>query len=115
MKTITTLPPVSSDDAQPSRVVLNRPSDGGHGIVNLGEVVIYRDHKTGRTRRVRVVLPQEVNPEHGRISVYSPVGAALMGLQVGQTANWEDRRGNRRTLHVLGIEDNLEPVGYLNV
>jgi regulator of nucleoside diphosphate kinase len=113
MKTITTLPPVSSHDANP-QIVLRQPH-GDHGIVNLGEAVHYRDQKTGRTRRVRVVLPQDVDPERGRISVYSPVGAALMGLHVGQSAEWEDRRGNRRTLKVVGIEDNLEPVGYFNV
>ncbi len=113
MKTITTLPPVSSHDANP-RVFLRQPQ-GDQGVVNLGEAVIYRDQKTGRTRRVRVVLPQDVDTERGHISVYSPVGAALMGLHVGQSADWEDRRGNRRTLHVVGIEDNLEPVGYLNV
>ncbi|GAA0564221.1 GreA/GreB family elongation factor [Rhizomicrobium electricum] len=113
MKTITTLPPVSSRDADP-RIVLRQPP-GDHGIVNLGEAVLYHDQKTGRTRRVRIVLPQDVDPERGRISVYSPVGAALMGLHVGQSADWEDRHGNRRTLKVLSIEDNLEPVGYLNV
>lgn len=111
MKTITTLPPVSND-AQEPRIV---PRQDNHGIVDLGEAVVYRDDKSGRTRRVRIVLPQDVDPERGRISVYSPVGSALMGLHVGQSADWEDRRGNRRTLQVVRIEDNLEPVGYLNV
>jgi regulator of nucleoside diphosphate kinase len=112
MKTITTLPPVSSHDTHHPRGP-QRHSD--HGVVNLGEAVLYRDQKTGRTRRVRVVRPEDVDPERNRISVHSPVGAALIGLHVGQSATWEDRRGNRRTLSVLGIEDNLEPVGYLNV
>lgn len=113
MKTITTLPPVSPHDADP-RVFLRQPH-GDHGVVNIGEAVIYCDQKTGRTRRVRVVLPQHADSERGHISVYSPVGSALMGLHVGQSADWEDRRGNRRTLKVISIEDNLEPVGYLNV
>jgi regulator of nucleoside diphosphate kinase len=112
MKTITTLPPVAIDDARVAPVVLRQDN---HGIVDLGEAVVYRDDKSGQTRRVRIVLPQDVDPERGRISVYSPVGSALMGLHVGQSADWEDRRGNRRTLQVVRIEDNLEPVGYLNV
>lgn len=115
MKTITTFPPVAST---PGAARKSRPAPreaSGYGIVEMGEAVVYHDPKTGRTRRVRLVLPQDVDHERGRISVHSPVGAALLGLAEGQTGEWQDRRGNRRTLRVVRIEDDLEPGGYLNV
>jgi regulator of nucleoside diphosphate kinase len=113
MKTITALPPIAATDHTHAPARIHRRA--GHGIVEIGEAVVYRDQNTGRTRRVRVVEPDRVDPERGRISIASPVGAALVGLRVGEKAEWEDRRGNRRTLKVLRIEDNIEPLGYFNV
>ena len=95
MKTITALPPISANEHAHAPERAHRRA--GHGVVEIGEAVVYRDQNTGRTRRVRVVEPSQVDPERGRISIASPVGAALMGLRVGQKGEWEDRRGNRRT------------------
>jgi transcription elongation GreA/GreB family factor len=107
MKTITSLPPVADSGKRLPR--------GDQGIVDVGEAVTYRDQKTGRIWRVRVVEPREVDPERRRISRHSPVGLALVGLAVGDSADWHDRHGTRRTLKVVSIEDDLEPVGYINV
>jgi regulator of nucleoside diphosphate kinase len=117
LKTITTLPPLSPHDSdhERARIVARTPRRSGPGAVDMGEAVVYHDQNTGRTRRVRIVPPRDVDPERGRISLQSPVAAALLGLSVGQTAEWEDRRGNRRTLRVLRIEDDIEPAGYLDV
>jgi regulator of nucleoside diphosphate kinase len=112
MKTLTALPPVTEADVRSA----SAPSEEtGRGIADLGEAVVYHDLKTGRMRRVRLVLPQDVDPIRGRISITSPIGAVLLGLGEGQTADWHDRHGNRRTLRVVRIEDDLEPGGYLNV
>jgi regulator of nucleoside diphosphate kinase len=117
LKTIATLPPFSPPDSEHerARIVARTPRRSGLGAVDIGEAVVYHDQNTGRTRRVRVVPLRDVDPERGRISLQSPVGAALLGLSVGQTAEWEDRRGNRRTLRVLRIEEDIESVGYLDV
>lgn len=111
MKTITALPPLADSEPLPQRP--HRRS--GHGIVDLGEAVVYCDQASGRTRRVRVVEPDQVDPGRGRISKSSPIGAALLGLRIGEKAEWHDRRGNCHTLTVLRIEDDIEPLGYLNV
>jgi len=117
MSTITTLPPflLSGGDSERGRIVAAGRRRSGRGVVDVGEAVVYRDHNTGRAWRVRVVPPQDADHTLGRISAASPVGAALVGLSEGESAEWKDRRGNRRTLHVLRIEDNIEPVGYINV
>jgi transcription elongation GreA/GreB family factor len=115
MKTLTAFPPFANAPGAARKPNPALREASGRDIVDLGEAVVYHDPKTGRTRRVRLVLPQDVDPERGRISVHSPIGAALLGLGVDQIAEWQDRRGNRRSLRVVRIEDDLEPAGYLNV
>ena len=58
-------------------------------------------------RTVRLVYPGEADIEQGRISVLTPVGAALIGLTAGQSIEWTDRDGKSRSLSVLevGMED----------
>lgn len=72
-------------------------------VVNIGSAVRYRDELTGREQTVTLVLPQEVDIDRGRISVLTPVGAALIGLRTGATIGWETREGAERRLTVLSV------------
>ncbi|MGE0717584.1 MAG: nucleoside diphosphate kinase regulator [Alphaproteobacteria bacterium] len=72
-------------------------------VVALGSALSYRDETTGAERRVTLVRPGEEDIAAGRISVMTPVGAALIGLAAGQSITWETRRGAPRTLTVLGV------------
>lgn len=72
-------------------------------VVNLGSEVRYRDEVTGREQTVSLVLPQNVDIDRGRISVLTPVGAALIGLRTGATIGWETREGEERRLTVLSV------------
>ncbi len=51
-------------------------------------------------RDFRLVYPQCANFADGRISVLTPVGAALIGLSAGQTIWWPDDSGERHRLTV---------------
>jgi len=72
-------------------------------VVNIGSAVRYRDEMTGREQTVSLVLPQNVDIDRGRISVLTPVGAALIGLRAGATIGWETREGAQRRLTVLAV------------
>ena len=51
----------------------------------MGSQVVYRDEGTGRIREVALVYPHEADINLNRISVLTPVGAALIGLAEGQS------------------------------
>lgn len=72
-------------------------------VVNIGSAVRYRDEVSGREHSVSLVLPQNVDIDRGRISVLTPVGAALIGLRTGATIGWETREGEERRLTVLEV------------
>jgi regulator of nucleoside diphosphate kinase len=74
-------------------------------FVRLHSRIEYIDLTSGRTRIVEVVAPDEADIDQGRVSVLSPVGAALIGLKAGDSYAWtgEDRR--RHVLVVVTVEN----------
>jgi len=73
------------------------------GVVRMGSRVTYRDEKTGRVREVTLVYPHQADIELNRISVLSPVGAALIGLSVGQTIEFQTPIREKRSLTVVDV------------
>ncbi len=72
------------------------------GTVRMGAVVRFSlDGAAPRT--VRLVYPGEADIEKGRISVLTPVGAALIGLTAGQSIDWIGSDNRPRHLHVLEV------------
>ena len=72
-------------------------------IVTMGARVRYVEHSSGQQRAVEIVYPEEADPGVGRISVFAPVGAALIGLAVGQSIDWDFPGGNSRLLTVIEV------------
>lgn len=70
--------------------------------VTIGSSVTYQDADSGGIRTVRVVLPADADPGAQRVSVVSPIGAALIGLTVGQSIDWQVGDSPRR-LRVLAV------------
>lgn len=79
------------------------PSQMLPGVVTMGSEVEFRDDTTGQVRRVVLAYPHEANLAEGRISVLTPIGAALIGLSVSQSIEWETPLGEQRSLTVLRV------------
>lgn len=74
------------------------------GLVTMGARVTFRDDVTGAVRTVRLVYPGEADVSQGTISVLTPIGAALIGLSVSQSIEWDTPSGGRRSLTVLSVD-----------
>lgn len=75
------------------------------GVVRMGSKVTYRDDETGASRQIVLVYPHEANIEFNRISILTPVGAALIGLSVGQRIAFETPDKRIRGLTVLAVSE----------
>ncbi len=75
------------------------------GVVRMGSRVTYRDDETGASREIVLVYPHEANIELNRISILTPVGAALIGLSVGQRIEFETPDRRTRGLIVLAVSE----------
>ena len=58
--------------------------------------VEFTDLNTGRRMEFEIVSPHEMDLEAGKISLKSPIGAALMGRQVGEIAEAQVPSGTLR-------------------
>ncbi|HWM82611.1 MAG TPA: nucleoside diphosphate kinase regulator [Pseudolabrys sp.] len=72
-------------------------------LVTMGSEVIYRDDETGKTRSVILVYPDEADLDAGKISVLTPIGAALIGLSVNQSIEFETPTGAIRSVTVESV------------
>ena len=74
-------------------------------VVCMGSKVEFRDDETRTVQNVRLVYPDQADAQQGRISILTPVGAALIGLSPGQSIQWRDRRGTLKKLTVLAVDN----------
>jgi regulator of nucleoside diphosphate kinase len=72
-------------------------------IVSLDSRVKFRDEQSGKVQEIILVYPLDADIARQRVSVMTPVGAALLGLSVNQTISFHTRTGERRELTVLKV------------
>jgi regulator of nucleoside diphosphate kinase len=71
------------------------------GLVTMNSEVTFRDDISTQERTVTLVYPEAADVESGKISVLTPIGAALIGLSAGQTIEFQTPGGRWRSLTVL--------------
>ena len=83
-----------------------RPSDQmPTDVVRIGSVVTYED-AAGRSQTVRVVAPEQADIDRRWVSVLTPIGAALLGLSVGQRIDWPMADGRIEHLTVVAVNND---------
>lgn len=78
-------------------------------FVRLQSSVVYKDLRTKRQRRIRLVRPGAQNGEENDVSLLSPIGAALVGLAAGAIFRWAEPDGKLRAIKVLEVTQEDAP------
>jgi regulator of nucleoside diphosphate kinase len=71
-------------------------------VIRIGSIIEF-EVDDGRRLKVQLVLPENADINAGKISVLTPVGAALIGLSPGQAMEWSGNDGKERLLTVLAV------------
>jgi regulator of nucleoside diphosphate kinase len=71
-------------------------------VVQMGSTVLFRSND-GQERRVTLVFPGEADIAEGKVSIMTPIGAALIGLSPRQSITWKARDGQQHELTVLEV------------
>lgn len=71
-------------------------------VVRLSSRAHFRNEQSGREYQIVLALPGETEQGESRISLLSPVGAALLGLSVGDSIDWPSR-GKTLQLTLIGV------------
>lgn len=72
--------------------------------VGLNTIVEILDLDKNTKSTIQLVLPKEANADEGKISILTPMGMAVIGLQVGQKYQWPMPNGNIKNFEVLSAK-----------
>ena len=86
-----------------ARAELRAPADMPADVVTMHSIVSFVDEQSGATHDARLVYPRESAGRPGDVSILSPVGAALLGLSIGQTIEWPLPGGRTTRFRVTGV------------
>jgi regulator of nucleoside diphosphate kinase len=73
-------------------------------VATMMSHVVFRDESTGEKHDVQLVYPKDADSELHRISVLTPIGAALIGMPRGASIDWPNRAGKYRRLRILEVK-----------
>lgn len=80
-------------------------------IVTMYSQVELEDLHTRRRQKLTICYPADAEPSAGLISVLSPVGRSLLGLQAGAVARWQTPSGEECAAEVVAIHFQPEACG----
>lgn len=87
------------------------PEEVPGNLVTMNSVVRFVDQESGQEWEITLVFPGRAEVESNRISVFAPIGTALLGLSVGDSIEWPLPNGRSRHLRVVGITYQPEAAG----
>ena len=85
------------------RAELHEPATLPETAVTIGSEIDFVDERTHQMRTVELVLPVFANIAQGRVSILTPMGAALYGLRAGTSIDWPDLDGHERRIRILRV------------
>jgi regulator of nucleoside diphosphate kinase len=94
------------------RAELHAPETMPTGRVMLNSNVMFIDERTRQLREVQLVLPGHANIAEGRISIMTPMGAALYGLGAGDSIDWPDLQRNSRQIRIIRVSPPDEDADF---
>jgi len=80
------------------RATLVPASEVPEDVITMNSTVTFRDLDTDETESYTLVYPHEADVAHNRISVFAPIGTALLGYRERDVVEWKVPAGTRRFL-----------------
>lgn len=98
-------------NAELDRAEMCSPEEMPANVVSMNSRVKFRDLISLEEFVRTLVYPANLTNSDQQLSVMAPVGAALLGLRVGDTINWDLPNGNKTHLEVLELQYQPESAG----
>lgn len=104
------LTPLSNDNKNAEQLyeelkiaeVIESEEDVPADVIRLNSIVEVEEKFTGRQMKFTIVLPAQANISKQRLSVFAPLGIALMGYRKGQWVNWQMPSG-QKTFYIKNV------------
>ena len=83
-------------------------------VITMNSRVLLKEVSKGRQAEVTITYPQDADGREGKISVFSPIGSALLGRRVGDRVSWKVPNGVGN-FEVIKIIYQPEAVGHYHL
>lgn len=83
-------------------------------VVTMNSRVAYADERA-EPFKCTLVYPWDASPANGRVSVFSPLGTALLGSREGASLDWTSDSGHTHRWTVLSVLFQPEAQGMLHL
>ena len=100
--------------AELDRAEIVEPADMPPHVVTMHSTVKFSIHETGKDFCLTLVYPRDAGNTENAISIFAPVGSALLGLSVGDELAWPVPGGGSMTVRVAQVAYQPERAGDLH-
>ncbi|MBS9849430.1 nucleoside diphosphate kinase regulator [Vibrio alginolyticus] len=100
-------------EAELDRATVLEPEQMPDNVVTMNSTVEFKFSGEDRTMTKTLVYPSELKSSDD-ISIFAPVGSALIGLSVGQKLEWPMPNNQVKTIEIVDITYQPERCGALN-
>ena len=100
-------------EAELDRADVLEPKDMPADVVTMNSTVRFTLKESGKTSTLQLVYPRDMDGSSEKVSIFAPVGIALLGLRVGDELQMPSPTG-QVTVHVEAITWQPESAGELH-
>ncbi|EHZ2728103.1 nucleoside diphosphate kinase regulator [Vibrio parahaemolyticus] len=100
-------------EAELDRATVLEPEEMPSNVVTMNSTVEFKFAGEERTMTKTLVYPSELKSSDD-ISIFAPVGSALIGLSVGQKLDWPMPNKQVKTIEIVDITYQPERCGALD-
>ena len=83
-------------------------------VVTMNSTVQFTILETGKELRLTLVYPRDLDGSADKVSIFAPVGSALLGLSVDDELAWPGPGGKAMTVRVTAVLFQPERAGELH-
>ena len=87
------------------------PADVPDNIVTMNSTITFAMASGKETFTKTLCYPRDMDSSNNKISVLAPIGAALLGLSVGQTIEWPAPNGKTLQVSISAVDYQPERAG----
>jgi regulator of nucleoside diphosphate kinase len=96
-----------------ARARLLAPAEIPPDVVTMNSTVRFVVAPSRKVLELTLVYPEDAAPDKNTISIFTPVGSALLGLSPGDSIEWPDQHGGFLKIKVKEITFQPERAGKL--
>lgn len=83
-------------------------------VITMNSRILLKEVSNGRQAEITITYPQDADGRERKISVFSPIGSALLGRRVGDVVSWKVPNGTGQ-FEVVKILYQPEAVGHYHL